>query len=615
MSDIIQLLPDSVANQIAAGEVIQRPASIIKELMENSIDAGATEICVVVKDAGRTLVQVSDNGCGMSETDARMAFERHATSKIKSASDLFQIRTMGFRGEALASIAAVAHIELLTKKNDTDLGTKIIIAGSKVESQVPIACSDGSCLSVKNLFFNIPARRRFLKSNATEQRHIIVEFQRIVLANSKINFKLFHNDLSLFNLPASNLKQRIINVMGKQIHPYLIPVEVNSTIVKITGFVGTPQGTKKTSGDQFFFVNERYMKHPYLHKAITEAYHKLIPADTFPPYFIFFDVNPELIDINIHPTKTEIKFEDEIAIWKILNAGIRESLGKFNAVPSIDFDTEGMIDIPIYREGQKVSPPRVHFNPDFNPFDEKREKHKTDTVPKNWESLYEGFLSSRNIEKENNKKVLVLPSAGLCEKNLDELPLNIDQFLQNSYFQIKNRFILMPVKSGLMLIDQRRAHERILFEQFMSSIITNKSASQLLLFPEPVLLSQENTVLMNEIEEDMKTFGFDIQKIENNTFLVKGVPSELSNINIVSLLDEIIETYKTSEINAENEIKEKLAMILAKKGCMKTEISLSHEDMAALVNQLFMCKSPNFTQTGKPVISIFSNEELEMRFN
>jgi DNA mismatch repair protein MutL len=373
VSDIIQLLPDSVANQIAAGEVIQRPASLLKELMENAIDAGADEITVIIKDAGRTLVQVIDNGSGMSETDARMSFERHATSKIKTANDLFAIKTMGFRGEALASIAAVAHVELTTKTQNAELGTKIVIAGSKVEQQTPVACQKGSSFSVKNLFFNIPARRKFLKPDAAEMRNIITEFKRVVMTNKDINFKLYHNDVLLFNLPATNLMQRITNTISrKAIQAQLIPVNVDTTIIKIYGFTGNPQNAKKSGADQYFFVNNRFMQHPYFHRAVVEAYSKLIPADTYPSYFIYFEINPDLIDINRNPTKTQIKFDDESTIWKILNAAVRESLGKFNAVPSIDFDTEGIIEIPVKRSGEYITSPKIHFNPDYNPFEIKK---------------------------------------------------------------------------------------------------------------------------------------------------------------------------------------------------------------------------------------------------
>jgi len=609
MADIIQLLPDSVANQIAAGEVIQRPASLLKELMENAIDAGANEINVVVKDAGRTLVQVIDNGSGMSEIDARMAFERHATSKIRNANDLFSIRTMGFRGEALASIAAVAHVELTTKRENSELGTKIVITGSKVESQEPTACPKGSCFTIKNLFYNVPARRRFLKSDATELRNIIIEFQRVVLTNPQIQFKLFHNDLPLFNLPVTHLKQRIINIIGKHIQTQIIPVNVDASIVKIHGFTGNPQHAKK-SADQFFFVNNRFFKHPYLHRAIMEAYNKLIPGDVFPSYFIYFEVNPELIDINIHPTKTEIKFEDESTIWKILNAGIRESLGKFNAVPSIDFDTEGKIDIPYLRKGESVEQPRMNLNPDFNPFDSRNGDFKQTSAPKNWESLYDVFSSSKNSWDTDS---VVFSSSGIGN-NPEQLIINEDSSLQCSYFQIKNRFIITPVKSGLMIIDQRRAHERILFERFLTSVHTNKSSSQQLLFPETISLNPEDSILLKEIGEDLKILGFEISETENNTFSIKGVPSEFENINIASLLDEIIDSYKNGEVNPENEIKEQLAKIMAKSGCMNFGEALSPEEMAMLVNKLFMCETPNFSPSGKPVISILSNEELEGRF-
>ena len=613
MTNIIQLLPDSVANQIAAGEVIQRPASLLKELMENAIDAGATEIEIIVKDAGRTLVQVIDNGSGMSETDARMAFERHATSKIKSANDLFSIRTMGFRGEALASIAAVAHVELITCAKDAELGTKIVIAGSKIESQEPVSAPVGSNFIIKNLFYNVPVRRRFLKSNTAEFSHIVSEFQRVVLANPQIGFKLYHNDALSFNLPAIGLKQRIVAVIGKQIQTQLIPVEVESSIIKIHGFTGSPQGAKKRQGDQFFFVNNRFMKHPYLNKAITEAYSKLIASDTYPPYFIYLDVNPELIDINIHPTKTEIKFEDESAIWKILNAGIRESLGKFNAVPSIDFDTEGMIDFPPFKPDEQITPPRVNVNFDFNPFEKSKESHRSTASPKNWESLYDSFNSSQNIDDEDSKDdVIVLPSSG--NRGGEQSLLHEDSSLQSSYLQIKNRFILTPVKSGLMIIDQRRAHERVLFERFMSIIRTNKSFSQQILFPETISLNPEDAVLLQGIDEDLKILGFELQNNGDNSFSVTGVPSEFNNLDVVRFLEELIESYRNGEVEPENELKEQLAKIMVHNACMNCGETLTKEEMATLVNKLFRCEMPNFSPAGKPVISIISNEEFEQRF-
>ena len=612
MSDIIKLLPDSVANQIAAGEVIQRPASIVKELMENAVDAGATEISVIIKDAGSTLVQVVDNGAGMSETDARMSFERHATSKIRHANDLFSIRTMGFRGEALASIAAVAHVELKTKKQESELGTKILITGSEVELQEPVACSKGSCFSVKDIFYNVPARRKFLKSEAAEMRNIITEFQRVVLTNSHIKFILYNNDLLLFNLPAANIKQRIINIIGEQIQTQLIPVEVNASVIKIHGFIGNPQNAKKSSGDQYFFVNNRFMKHPYLHKAIMDAYSKLIPSSVYPSYFIYFQVNPEFIDINIHPTKTEIKFEDESTIWKILNAGIRESLGKFNIVPSIDFDTEGRIEIPVLRPDETVTQPRVNVNPHFNPFDKQSVNFKQTSAPKNWESLYNVFSSDRSSWDKNIESVVF--SSTDKHSDSEQLTINENSSLQGSYFQIKNRYILTPVKSGLMIIDQRRAHERILFERFISSMHTNKSSSQQLLFPETISLNPEKAILLKEMKDDLIILGFDIKETENNTFSIKGVPAEFENINIVGVLDEILSSYINGIINPEEELREELAKIIAKNGCMNYGEPLSVEEMATLINNLFMCKTPNFSPSGKSVISILSNDELEGRF-
>ena len=615
MSDFIKLLPDSVANQIAAGEVIQRPASLLKELMENAIDSGADEITAIIKDSGRTLVQVIDNGCGMSETDARMAFERHATSKIKAANDLFSIRTMGFRGEALASIAAVAQVELTTKTENSELGTKILISGSKVDSQTPVVCAKGSNFSVKNLFYNIPARRRFLKSDATEQGQNLTEFKRITLANPHIHFKLYHNDLLIFNLPSTNLKQRIINIIGKQnqkIQSQIIPVNIDTTILKISGFTGDPQSAKKTSNDQFFFVNKRFMKHPYFNRAITDAYNKLIPADYCPSYFLYFEINPEKIDINIHPTKTEIKFDDESTIWKILNAGIRESLGKFNAVPSIDFDTEGKIEMPAFSSNEPIIKPKIELNPNFNPFEIKSDKFKQTTTPKNWESLYADFSSSRKNEWEEDKTAIV--SSSKINDNSDQLFKQDDFSSQNPYFQINNRFIVTRIKSGLLVIEQRKAHERILYEQFLHSINTNKSSSQQLLYPETISLHPEDAILLKEIENDLTIFGFDIQETEKNNFLINGVPAEFDNINAAKLLEEIIQSYKKGEVEPEKEIKEQLAKIMAKNCCMNIGEILTNEEIGLLIIKLFKCETPKYTPSGKPVIAIITNEEIEGLF-
>lgn len=618
MADIIHLLPDSVANQIAAGEVIQRPASVIKELVENAIDAGATEIEVLVKDAGRTLIQVLDNGAGMSETDARLAFERHATSKIREANDLFSIRTMGFRGEALASIAAVAQVELKSRKEDSELGVHIEISGSKVEKQQPISCPQGSNFIIKNLFFNIPARRKFLKTNATELRHIISEFQRIALAKPKVRFSLSHNDQPLLNLASSNLRQRIVNVMGKSINSHLIPVEIESSVITISGFIGKPEGARKTAGDQFFFVNNRYMRHPYLNRAVTAAYDNLIAQDAYPSYFLFLEIDPELIDVNIHPTKTEIKFEDEKLIWKVLNAAVRESLGKFNVVPSIDFDTQGQVHIPIVDKNQEVRIPEVKLNPDYNPFNSDHSYTRTvQPVPKNWDALYQGFESESGAgqeEREDEKpQTILLPSKSNLISEEEESSPQTEMPELSSYFQIKNRYILTPVRSGLMVIEQRRAHERVLYERFLAQVQTKKSTTQHLLFAEKLTFNAEDTALLREIKDDLSLFGFDLKEQEG-TFEVSGIPSEFENVNSVLILENLLQAYKTGEVDPQREVQEQLAAIMARNGCMKSGESLSNEEMNTLVSKLFTCKMPHFSPSGHPIISIIDNEELEKRF-
>jgi DNA mismatch repair protein MutL len=627
MSDIIQLLPDSVANQIAAGEVIQRPASVIKELVENAVDAGSTEIKVIVKDAGRTLLQIIDNGCGMTETDARMAFERHATSKIRNANDLFAIRTMGFRGEALASIAAVAQVELKTRPHEQELGTKIEIAGSKVENQEPVTCSQGSNFMVKNLFFNVPARRRFLKKNATELRHIVNEFQRIALANPDISFSLTHNEQMLFNLSQNNLKQRIGGLLGKHSTSQLIPVETSTSVIDIHGFIGKPQAARKTMGDQFFFVNNRFMKNPYLHKAVTAAYENLVPAEHCPPYFLFFEADPSIIDVNIHPTKTEIKFEDERSVWKIVNASVREALGKFNMVPSIDFDSTGNIEIPTFKKDDPIHIPSVNINPDYNPFEPGKtspsssQKATSTPHPSNWESLYEGFEASAGDEwqhrQNKEQETLILPSQEneTDEANTAQKSIEIAERRENTpYFQIKNKYIITSVKSGLMIIDQRRAHERILFEDFLKNIQMGASVTQQSLFPEEIKFSEEDAILLREIYDDLKIFGFELQEKKDRTFAIIGQPSFLKNVNASRLIDSILDAFKHGEVDPEREIKEQLATIMAQNACMRPGEMLTQAEIAELINKLFLCTGPNYTPTGKTVFSIVDNDELEKRF-
>ncbi len=639
MSDIIQLLPDSVANQIAAGEVIQRPASMIKELVENAIDAGSTDIKVIVKDAGRTLVQVIDNGCGMSATDARMAFERHATSKINNVNDLFAIRTMGFRGEALASIAAVAQVELRTKKTGDELGTQIEVSGSNVEKQEVISCTSGSNFLIRNLFYNVPARRKFLKKDSTELRHIINEFQRIALANPDISFSLDHNEMPLFQLPESNLRQRIINMLGKSMNQQLVPVETETTLVKITGFIGKPESARKSSGDQFFFVNQRYMRHPYLHKAITEAYSNLILPNTIPAYFLFFEVDPKIIDINIHPTKTEIKFEDERTIWHITNACIRESLGKHNMIPTIDFDTADMVDIPISKDNNEQEEPDIEVNPFFNPFETQAPdtssfnssnqrtsssnssgSYTSKSTPKNWEQLYNDFESEKgSMPFETNQEADhtfddIAPEQEPVQQTFMSKGMSEESNQGASCFQFKNRYILTSGKSGLMMVDQKRAHERILFERLLQSISTQQSMTQQNLFPEQLEFNAEDTIIVKELISDFQIFGFDLNQSADNIFEVKGMPVNMEKMNPRELIDEVIESYKSGEVNLETDLKERIARSMSRQSSIRYGQYLSIEEMDELIGQLFTCQVPNYSPDGKPIISILSNDEIENRF-
>ncbi|MFC2120780.1 DNA mismatch repair endonuclease MutL [Bacteroidota bacterium] len=607
MPDIIQLLSDSVANQIAAGEVIQRPSSVAKELMENSIDSGATSVKVVIKDSGKTLVQVIDNGSGMSESDARLCFERHATSKIRKATDLFCISTMGFRGEALASIAAISQVRMKTKGLEAELGTEIIISASNVDSQQTVNCPVGTNISVKNLFYNIPARRKFLKSNATELKHIIVEFQRIVLSHPEISFILIHNDSEIYNLSVSNTKQRIVTIFGKNLLKNLIPIDTNTSMVKITGFIGKPEFARKTFGEQFFFVNNRFMKHPYFHKAVTLAYENIIKPDSIPSYFIFFEIATGNIDINIHPTKTEIKFEDERSIWQILQATIRETLGKFNIVPSLDFNKEGIIDIPVGKPHGDIKQPSFEIDPLYNPFDnQQKEKYYPDKFKKeqdkknleNWEKLYSGF---------ENEKMSVMPS---------DMPSSVDLIAEQSkenFFQIKNHYILSAVKSGLMIIDQKKAHERILFEKFLYSLDNNVITPQKSLFPEKIELNEADYTILKAIIEEIKILGLDISEFGGTTFVVNGTPSEIGSGDIKAIIEGLIENYKNNE-ELGLKIKENIARSLAKVTSIKHGRSMLNEEMRKLVDELFSCKVPNYSPGGEKVFVIVGIEEIEKKF-
>ena len=625
MSDIIRLLPDSVANQIAAGEVIQRPASVIKELVENAIDAGAQHIDVPVTDAGKSSIQVIDDGKGMSETDARLSFERHATSKIREAADLFALRTMGFRGEALASIAAVAQVELRTCVEGEELGTKLVIAGSKVESQEAISCPKGSNFCVKNLFFNVPARRKFLKSNQTELSNILTEFERIALVNPNVSFTLYHNDAELFNLPAIQLRQRIMGVFGKKINQDLLSLDVDTTMVRISGFVARPESARKKGARQYFFVNGRYMRHPYFHKAIMDAYEHLIPVGEQVSYFIYFDVDPGNIDVNIHPTKTEIKFENEQAIWQILAAAVKETLGKFNAVPSIDFDTEGMPDIPAFESSPYagIQPPKTTYNPDYNPFN-------TSAVPpssysskpsRDWEQLYEGLehhSSAQHIQKSYPDDGDYFTAASMEQPVTPTLYDHSEEAAMgeksSQHYQFKGRFILTSVKSGLMIIDQQRAHIRILYDQYLEQITRRQGASQGMLFPDIVQFPVSEVPVLQEIMEDLSYLGFELTDLGGGSYAINGIPSGIEGLNPVELIQSMVHTAMEKGGKVKEEVQSNLALTLAKAAAIVPGQVLTNEEMNGLVDGLFAVATPNYTPDGKTVLSVLQEDELEKLF-
>lgn len=601
MPDVIKLLPDSVANQIAAGEVIQRPASVLKELVENSVDAGGKNIRVIIKDSGKTLIQIIDDGSGMSETDARLSFERHATSKITTAQDLFAITTKGFRGEALASIAAVAMVELKTRRAESDTGILVVINGSKVETQEPCSCPVGSSFSVKNLFYNIPARRKFLKSDNTEIRHIVNEFQKIVLAHPDIKFSLHHNDTEIYNLAPGNLRQRIIGVFGKQINQDLITLETDTSLINIKGFIGKPENARRTYGEQFFFVNNRFMKHPYFHKAVVEAYQNILPVEAIPSYFIFMEADPASIDINIHPTKTEIKFEDERSIWQILMASVREALGRFNIVPSLDFENEALIDIPVMMKtsGSMPDQPRIEINTRYNPFDGEERNERSGFVERferensaNWEKLY----SALEKEEDNPEKYEKIQES------------------QRKFFQIKNKYFVCPVKSGLMLIDQKRAHERVLYERFLECLSNNRAISQVDMFPVTTELNPSDYFILKEIEKELVLLGFNFEHSGDNKIIIRGKPADSGSSDPLEMLEILFEDYKNTETEPSVGAKEKIAAGMACASAIQYGKVMSQGEMEDLFDTLFSCQSPNYSPKGRPVISIISLEDIDKRF-
>lgn len=599
MSDIIQLLPDSVANQIAAGEVIQRPASVVKELVENAVDAGAKTIHVLVVDAGRTSIQVIDDGIGMSETDARLAFERHATSKIREANDLFALQTMGFRGEALASIAAVAQIELYTRQESEDVGTHISISGSKFTGQEPCACAVGSNFKIENLFFNVPARRKFLKSNSTELSNILTAFERIVLVYPNVAFTFHSNGTEMFNLKPGNMKQRILDVFGKKMNQDLLPISVETTMCKISGFVGKPESARKKNTRQYFFVNGRYMKHPYFSKAVMNAYDRLIPVGEQVPFFIYFDVSPSDIDVNIHPVKTEIKFENEQAIWQILTAAVKEAIGLFNNVPSIDFDIQGKPDIPLFDGQNGTSAPSVKYNPQYNPFTSSKSRPSSSSV-NHWEDLYEG-LETQSQEETN------LFDGEIEDQSGNDLISDVSLV----HYQYKGKYIMTAVKSGLMIIDQHRAHVRMLFEKYLGILNNHQGTSQKVLFPEVFQLSASEQVVLKRVWDELTYLGFEITDMGNGNYAIVAVPSDAIDTNVVSLMHDMLNTASENGTSIKDEINRVVALTLARNTAIPYGQVLNNDEMDNIVNGLFACSNMNFTPEGRKILCILKQQEIE----
>lgn len=596
MSDIIQLLPDSVANQIAAGEVIQRPASVIKELVENAVDAGARNIRVMVTDAGRTSIQVIDDGCGMSETDARLAFERHATSKIRQADDLFALHTMGFRGEALPSIAAVSQVELVTRMEGEEIGTKLMLQGSRVVGQEPVACPVGSNFRVDNLFFNVPARRKFLKSNATELNNILVAFERIVLVYPDIHFTLYSNQQELLNLRAGSLRQRIVDVFGKKAGQELLPIDVDTVLCRISGFVAKPEAARKKGGHDYFFVNGRYMRHPYFHRAVVGAYERLVPEGMQPPYFIYFDVSPAEIDVNIHPTKTEIKFENEQGIFQVLSAAVKDALGRFCDIPTIDFNTEGRPDIPVFDpQRDAIRTPKVQYNPAYNPFE------KNSTLP----------LSSGGSSIPSSP---VMPDRELGLFG-DETPSTLPTSeMSPIHYQYKGRYIMTAVKSGLMIIDQHRADVRICYERNMERLAQRQGSTQRLLFPEMIQFSPSETVLMERFLPDLCSMGFDISNLGGGSYGIAGIPVGIDAVDPLSLLRNMVTDGVEKSIGNEGELHTSLALSMARNTAIAYGQVLTNEEMERVVNELFACSNANYTPDGRPILSILPQQDIERFF-
>jgi DNA mismatch repair protein MutL len=598
MPDIIQLLPDAIANQIAAGEVVQRPASAVKELMENSIDAGATNIRLIVKDAGKALIQVIDDGRGMSETDARMSLERHATSKIRKAEDLFTLHTMGFRGEALASIAAVSHLEMKTRLAEDELGTLLVVEASEVKKQEPVACEQGTSICVKNLFYNIPARRNFLKSNPVELKHVIDEFQRLALANHEINFSFIQGDEVVYDLPAGKLSQRIVNLFGKNYQEQLATCQEETTLVKVTGYVGKPDFARKTRGEQFLFVNRRFIRSNYLHHAVMTAFENLLPENNFPFYVLFIEIDPKHIDVNVHPTKTEIKFDDERAVYAVVRSAVRQAIGSHNLTPAIDFNA----DVNII---SKLSQAAAQSNDIY--FEERFSTALHRSNQENWEKLFEGQEKFPEQTQEKLPEMQTMRFESALNKPLSEQE---EKFL----FQLHNRYIVRPVKAGMMILDQQLMHERILFEKFLNQLKNKSAESQQSLFPQAITLSAADYALVLEMEQEISSLGFRFEVFGKNTIVINGVPANLPTGREKELFEGLVEQFKINQSQLSLPLKENLARALARRACIKTGQKLVKEEMQALIEGLFSCNTPNYSPDGNPTFFIFELSKIENHF-
>lgn len=603
MPDIIHLLPDAIANQIAAGEVVQRPASAVKELLENAIDAGSTRIQLIVRDAGKQLIQVIDDGSGMSETDARMCFERHATSKLNTSDDLFRIKTLGFRGEAMASIAAVAQVELKTRREEDEIGTLLKIEGSEIKIQEPVAANKGTSLSVKNLFFNVPARRNFLKSNPVEMRHILDEFHRVALSFPDISFSLMQNDMEVYNLPAEKLSRRIVSLFGNSYKEQLIPVREETDTIRIHGYVGTPSQAKKTRGEQFFFVNNRFIKHNYLHHAVMGAFNDLLPSDSYPFYVIFIELDPKHIDVNVHPTKTEIKFDDERTLYAIMHAATKKALGSHNIVPSIDFDQDvnfSLLNAPVSTED--ISSAGLY----------PQQGNRFRSGNQDWEQMYRNFENPDHIRRQESPQMITFGSAA---NNPDESDVDSGIADSSNYkFQLHQKYIVSQIKSGMVVVDQQAAHERILYEKYIYMLENRAGASQQCLFPQSLELNPTDFALVMELEKEIRSLGFEFSVFGKNSIVINGIPADISGESEKALFEGLIEQFKTNNRDLKLDRKENLARSLARKSGMKAGTKLSHFEMSQLIDQLFACKAPNYAPGGNPTFVIMDLDRIGKMF-